>query len=164
MNFSNLDFIKNKIITVNELKFLKGYWKFKDIKVVFTNGCFDILHKGHIEYLAKASGLGDILVVGLNTDNSIIKIKGPSRPLQDESSRALTLASLQFVNYVILFDDETPYELIKKINPDILVKGSDYKKEDIVGYEIVKKKGGEIVTIDFTKGYSTTSIINKFSK
>ena len=105
-----------------------------------------------------------VLVIGLNTDNSVRRIKGPSRPVQDEYARAILLASLSFVSVVILFDDDTPYNLIKKVQPDILVKGSDYKVEDIVGYDIVKAKGGKVVTIDFIEGYSTTSIIEKLKK
>ena len=130
-------------------------------KIVFTNGCFDILHRGHADYLAKAASLGDLLTIGLNTDKSVRKLKGNSRPINDEYSRAFILASLMFVNSVILFDEDTPLNLINFIQPDILVKGSDYKKEDIVGADIVEKKGGSIVTIDFVEGFSTTSIIEK---
>ncbi len=138
-----------------------AYWKFKDRKVVFTNGCFDILHRGHVEYLAKAASLADIMVVGLNTDSSVTRLKGSKRPVQDETSRALILASLSFVSKVVLFDEDTPYDLIKFIQPDVLVKGSDYKAEDIVGYDIVSAKGGEVVTIDLVDGYSTTAIVRK---
>lgn len=138
-----------------------AYWKFKDRKVVFTNGCFDILHRGHVEYLAKAASLADIMVVGLNTDNSVKRLKGSKRPVQDETSRAHILASLACVSKVVLFDEDTPYELIKYIQPDVLVKGSDYKAEDIVGYDIVTAKGGEVVTIDIVDGYSTTAIVRK---
>lgn len=138
-----------------------AYWKFKDRKVVFTNGCFDILHRGHVEYLAKAASLADIMVVGLNTDSSVKRLKGSKRPVQDETSRALILASLSFVSKVVLFDEDTPYDLIKFIQPDVLVKGSDYKAEDIVGYDIVSAKGGEVVTIDLVDGYSTTAIVRK---
>lgn len=140
-----------------------AYWKFKDLKVVFTNGCFDILHRGHVEYLSKAASLADIMVVGLNTDSSVSRLKGSKRPVQDETSRALILASLSFVTKVVLFDDDTPYELIKFIQPDILVKGSDYKAEDIVGYDVVKAKNGEVVTIDLVDGYSTTAIVRKLT-
>jgi rfaE bifunctional protein nucleotidyltransferase chain/domain len=122
------------------------------------------LHRGHIEYLAQASGLGHILIVGLNSDRSVKSIKGNGRPIQDETSRAIILASLHFVSFVVLFDEDTPYELIKLIKPDILVKGSDYKPEDIVGYDIVKAKGGQIATIEFVQGYSTTDIVNKMGK
>jgi len=144
-----------------DLSRLIAFFAFKEKKVVFTNGCFDILHLGHIDYLAQAADLGDVLIVGLNTDASVKKIKGDNRPLNDEHSRASILASLKFITVVILFDEETPYDLIKFISPDMLVKGSDYSPEEIVGYDIVKAKGGEITTIDFLEGYSTTSIIKK---
>lgn len=141
-----------------DLEQLLAYWKFKDYKIVFTNGCFDLIHLGHIDYLAKASDLGDILVVGLNSDSSTRHLKGPSRPINDEHARAMVLASLSFINTIVLFDDDTPYNLIKTIQPDILVKGADYKPEDIVGYDIVKAKGGKVVTIDYLPGYSTSLI------
>ncbi len=159
-----IEIIQSKIIDMDQLGPKLAYWNFKDQKIVFTNGCFDILHRGHIEYLAQAASLGDILIVGLNTDNSVKRLKGLTRPVQDQYARALILASLQFVNAVVFFDEETPYELIKKVQPDILIKGSDYKIEDIVGYDIVKKKGGEVKTIDFIPGYSTSSIIEKLKK
>jgi len=159
-----LQFIKNKIIDINELKNKKAYWKFTEQRIVFTNGCFDIIHRGHIEYLAQAASYADIMIVGLNTDKSIKKIKGENRPVNNELSRAITIASLQFVNFVIMFNEETPYNLISEIVPDVLIKGSDYNKKDIVGYDIVKNNGGEIVTIDIIKGYSTTLIIDKIKK
>ncbi|MCK5823077.1 MAG: D-glycero-beta-D-manno-heptose 1-phosphate adenylyltransferase [Bacteroidales bacterium] len=158
-----LEVIKSKIIQKDNLKTLISFWKFKDKKIVFTNGCFDIIHRGHIEYLAKAASCGDILIIGLNTDESVKRLKGETRPLQDEFSRAMVLASLSFVDNVILFNEDTPYELIKIIQPDILIKGSDYKPEDIVGYEVVKDKGGAVITIDFVDGYSTTNIIDKIT-
>ncbi len=136
-------------------------WKDLNKKIVFTNGCFDILHRGHADYLARAASLGDILILGLNTDKSIRNLKGSSRPVVDEYSRAFILASFLFVNAVVLFDEETPLDLINFIQPDILVKGSDYKKEDIVGANIVEAKGGRIITMDFVPGFSTTSIIEK---
>jgi D-glycero-beta-D-manno-heptose 1-phosphate adenylyltransferase len=139
-------------------------WRHAGKKIVFTNGCFDILHPGHVDYLAKASGLGDVLVVGLNTDASVSAIKGPDRPLNDEKARAVLLASLFFTDAVVLFDEETPYELIKQLQPDILVKGSDYKAEEIVGYDLLKKKGGQVITIDLLPGYSTTNLIQKIRK
>jgi D-glycero-beta-D-manno-heptose 1-phosphate adenylyltransferase len=159
-----MEIIQSKIIDMDQLGPKLAYWNFKNQKIVFTNGCFDILHRGHIEYLAQAASLGDILIIGLNTDNSVKRLKGLTRPVQDQYARALILASLQFVNAVVFFDEETPYELIKKVQPDILIKGSDYKIEDIVGYDIVKKKGGEVKTIDFIPGYSTSSIIEKLKK
>lgn len=160
---SNIELLTKKIHTKESLSSLLAYWKFKNYKVVFTNGCFDIIHRGHIEYLAKAADLGNILILGLNSDVSVKKIKGKNRPVLDEQARALILASLWFVNCIVLFDEETPYELIKTVQPDILVKGSDYKPEDIIGSDIVLKKGGEIITIDFIAGYSTSSIIDKIS-
>ncbi len=156
-----LEIITQKIIEPDRLEQILALWRFREFKIVFTNGCFDILHRGHIEYLAKAASTGDVLIIGLNTDNSVQKLKGESRPVQDEKARAMILASLQFVDRVILFDEETPYDLIKKIQPDVLVKGADYKPDEIVGFDIVKAKGGEIITIDIVEGYSTTSILSK---
>ena len=157
-----LPFIEIKIAyTAKEAENTLSLWRFKDDKIVFTNGCFDILHKGHIEYLAKAASLGTKLVIGLNTDASVKRLKGDSRPVNDENARALFLASLVFVDKVILFDTDTPRDLIDFVQPDVLVKGGDYKPEEIVGYDIVKAKGGEIVTLDFVEGYSTTSLIEK---
>lgn len=153
-----LENIQSKIIANEELDRKLAYWKFKSLKIVFTNGCFDILHLGHVEYLAKAKEYGDILVIGLNTDASVKKLKGEHRPLNDENARAIVLASISFIDAVVLFDEDTPYNLIKKIQPDVLIKGSDYKVEDIVGYDILKAKGGIIQTIDLVEGYSTTSI------
>ena len=136
-------------------------WRREKQTIVFTNGCFDILHRGHVDYLAKAADLGNKLIIGVNTDASVSKLKGPHRPIQDQESRMLILASLAFVDAVILFDEPTPYELIKLVQPDILVKGSDYQVENIVGYDIVQAKGGEIKTIDFIPGYSTSAIESK---
>jgi rfaE bifunctional protein nucleotidyltransferase chain/domain len=153
--------IKSKIIDGDLLDKRLAYWRFRNCKIVFTNGCFDILHRGHIEYLAAAAAHGDVLVIGLNTDISVQKLKGKNRPVQDESSRSIVLASLQFVDAIVLFNEETPYELINKIQPDVLVKGADYKPDDIVGADIVKAKGGEIRTIEFIEGYSTSSVLNK---
>ncbi len=135
-----------------------------DKRIVFTNGCFDLIHLGHIDYLSKAACFGELLVIGLNTDASVRKLKGKHRPIKDEQSRAMILASLFFVDFVILFDEETPYELIKSIQPNILIKGSDYNVEDIVGYDVVKKGGGEVVTLDFLDGYSTTLIEKKIKE
>ncbi|MFM6984579.1 MAG: D-glycero-beta-D-manno-heptose 1-phosphate adenylyltransferase, partial [Chitinophagaceae bacterium] len=131
-------------------------------KVVFTNGCFDILHKGHVDYLAKAADKGDVLIVAVNTDDSIKRLgKSPSRPIQDQDARAYLIAALESVSYVILFNEDTPKELIDAVIPDVLVKGSDYKPEAIVGYDTVTKNGGKVETIDFIEGYSTTSIEKK---
>lgn len=158
-----LDIIKAKILSDEFLHRKLAYWRFRDYRIVFTNGCFDILHRGHIEYLARASQLGDVLVVGLNTDNSVRALKGPSRPLQDETSRSLLIASLSFVSAAILFEEETPLELIRLIQPDVLVKGSDYSPEEIVGYDVVTGLGGTVETIELVEGYSTSAIIKKLS-
>ena len=160
----NLSLIVNKIYTIDSIHNTLAYWRFKNEKIVFSNGCFDILHRGHVEYLAQAADLGKHLVIGLNSDSSVRKIKGPERPLQDEISRSVILAALKFVDAVILFDEETPYNLIKAIQPDFLVKGNDYKPEEIVGYDIVTGCGGSVVTINLVEGYSTTSIVNRMKK
>lgn len=138
-----------------------GLWNFKNETIVFTNGCFDIVHQGHINYLSKAKELGTKLVIGLNTDFSVKRIKGSERPINNEDSRALLLAAFEFSDAIILFNEDTPYELIKYIQPDILVKGNDYKPEDIIGYDIIKNKGGEVKTLDFIDGFSSSSIIDK---
>lgn len=139
-------------------------WKATGQKVVFTNGCFDLLHLGHVDYLEKARNLGDKLVIGLNTDSSVSRFKGPERPLQDQNSRARVLASMQFVDLVVFFDEDTPLNLISELVPGVLVKGSDYLAENIVGAEVVKKNGGEVKTIDFVPGYSTTRIVEKIKR
>ncbi|GAL84800.1 nucleotidyltransferase [Sporocytophaga myxococcoides] len=136
-------------------------WKESGEKVVFTNGCFDILHLGHADYLEKSRSLGDRLIVGVNTDASVRKLKGPERPVNPEYARARLLAALEFVDAVILFDEDTPFELISHVIPDILVKGDDYKIENIVGADIVIKHGGEVKTINLVDGFSTTGIIGK---
>ena len=159
-----VDIIRSKILTKKSLKNQLAVWRFLNKKIVFSNGCFDILHLGHIDYLSKASDFGDILIIGLNTDNSVRKLKGNNRPINDEKSRGMILASLQFVSAVVLFDEDTPYDLIKFVQPDVLVKGSDYLEEDIVGYDIVKAKGGEIKTIDLVPDISTTIIENRIKK
>ena len=160
-----LSLIEKKIAyTTKEAENTLSMWRFKNDKIVFTNGCFDILHKGHIEYLAKAASLGTKLVIGLNTDASVKRLKGDSRPVNDENARALLLASHVIVEEVIFFDTDTPRDLIKFVQPDVMLKGGEYKSEDIVGYDIVKAKGGEVITINFIEGYSTTSMIEKMKK
>jgi D-glycero-beta-D-manno-heptose 1-phosphate adenylyltransferase len=139
-------------------------WKRNGEKVVFTNGCFDILHLGHVSYLAKARDLGNRLVVGLNTDSSVRKLKGPLRPAQDEKARASILASLFFVDAVVFFDEDTPEELISTLVPSVLVKGADYKPEDIAGADTVLSAGGQVLTIDLVSGYSTTNLIEKIAQ
>lgn len=157
----NLELIKSKILELQELRSKLAIWRFFQKKIVFTNGCFDILHLGHIDYLSKAKNQGDKLLIGLNTDVSIKQIKGKDRPITDQYSRAIILATLRFVDGVILFDEATPYNLIKEIQPDVLVKGGDYAIHDIVGADVVNNNGGQIITIDFLEGYSTSSIIEK---
>ncbi|MPQ48069.1 D-glycero-beta-D-manno-heptose 1-phosphate adenylyltransferase [Marinifilum sp. N1E240] len=160
-----LELIKNKIFFEKEEAFnLLQTWRFKEEKIVFTNGCFDLVHRGHLEYLTSAASMGNKMILGLNTDASVQKLKGPDRPINDEYSRALLLASLGYIDMIIFFGEQTPYDLINFVQPDILVKGSDYSAEDIVGYDIVKGKGGEIKTLDFIEGFSSTGIINKIIK
>lgn len=160
---SKLERIKSKIFNREDAGFrqLLSYYKFKGFKLVFTNGCFDLLHLGHIDYLSKAAELGDILIIGLNTDESVRRLKGENRPIQDEISRAMILSSLSFVHAVVYFGEDTPYELIQTVQPDVLVKGADYKPEEIVGYDVVTANDGEIVTLEFIEGYSTSSIEKK---
>ncbi len=133
-------------------------------KMVFTNGCFDILHVGHVRYLKEARGLGDFLVVAMNTDESVRGLKGPDRPVNKEEDRAEVLASLNCVDYVILFGTETPLDLIEKIGPDVLVKGGDWPVEKIVGSRFVLAKGGEVLSLPFHSGHSTTGLIGKIQK
>lgn len=153
-----------KIKSLSEAKELRQEWRGQKEKVVFTNGCFDLLHLGHVDYLEKAKNLGQRLIVGLNTDASVRRFKGEERPLQDEVSRARVMAALQFVDAVVLFDEDTPLQLIECLTPDVLVKGGDYLAENIVGADIVKATGGNVKTITFAEGYSTTRIINKIQK
>ena len=157
----NIDIIKKKIKTLEELLPLRNIWRFQDKRVVFTNGCFDLLHLGHIDYLIKAADLGDRLIIGLNSDASTTRLKGPTRPINDERSRSTILAALFFVDAVVLFDEETPYHLIDMVKPDILVKGADYKIDEIAGADLVIAAGGEVKLIDYLPGYSTTAIEKK---
>ena len=137
--------------------------RLKDKKIVFTNGCFDILHPGHIHILSKAKSLGDILVVGLNSDLSVKKLKGDKRPLVSEDDRCRVLLSLRFVDYVIIFNELTPLKVIKKIKPDYLVKGGDYNENDIVGSDFVKASGGQVEIIKFLEGYSSSNYIDNLN-
>ncbi|MCX6281026.1 MAG: D-glycero-beta-D-manno-heptose 1-phosphate adenylyltransferase [Bacteroidetes bacterium] len=159
-----LKIVKDKIFTWEAIQRQLAIWRFQDKKIVFTNGCFDILHLGHVELLGKARALGNILIVGMNSDESIHRIKGSHRPVNSHHARAFTLASLLFVDAVVMFEEDTPYELIKFIQPDVLVKGKDYDGKEIVGSDIVKARGGEVVTIELTRGYSTTHVIEKAHK
>jgi rfaE bifunctional protein nucleotidyltransferase chain/domain len=154
--------IEDKILSGATLVHQLNLWRFFGKKIVFTNGCFDILHQGHVDYLSKARDLGDILVVGVNSDASVKRLnKSPERPINTEQTRAFILASSMLIDLVVVFDEDTPLELIKTVQPDVLVKGADWKPEEIVGADIVKAKGGEVVTIELTQGFSTTSLIQK---
>ncbi len=153
---------EDKIVDWAKATEIVNAWKQEHKKVVFTNGCFDILHLGHVDYLEKSRNLGDKLVLALNTDASVKRQKkGPERPINDETSRARLLASLFFVDLVVFFEEETPYDIIACLKPNILVKGDDYSIENIVGADIVLGSGGEVKTVPLVKGYSTTSIVNK---
>lgn len=148
-----------KVVTKEEFVSLRT--KIKKKTIVFTNGCFDILHPGHVDYLNRAKKLGDILVVGLNSDASVRRLKGPTRPVNKEQDRALVLSNLRSVDYVIIFEEDTPYELIKAVEPDFLVKGGDWPVDKIVGADIVCQKGGKVLSLNFLPGYSTTAIIER---
>ena len=132
-------------------------------KIVFTNGCFDILHVGHVEYLSKARKMGDVLVIGLNSDRSVKQLKGKDRPINREEDRSKLLSAFYFVDYVTIFNEDTPDRLIRKLKPDILVKGGDWQMKDIVGASFVKSYGGRVATVPFVKGFSTTSLVKKMS-
>ncbi len=155
--------ITQKLISVEEAE-----KRFNDTfrsqhRIVFTNGCFDLLHRGHVYYLSKAREMGDLLVVGLNSDQSVSRLKGQGRPVNDQKARAEVLGALGMVDFIILFDEDTPLELINRVRPDLLVKGGDYKAEEIVGYNEITSRGGKVATIPLLEGYSTTSIIEKSS-
>jgi len=152
------------ITNADEFKNLRAKFSKDGKKVVFTNGCFDILHRGHAAYLEQAKSLGDFLVVGVNSDESVRKLKGEGRPVNNENDRAYLLEMLKPVDFVIIFNEETPYELIKSINPDFLVKGGDWKEEEIVGSDIVRKNGGKVMSLKFIDNYSTTGIMKKISE
>lgn len=151
----------SKIVDLKTAIYIVQQWKENSQKVVFTNGCFDILHLGHVDYLEKASFLGHKLVVGLNTDASVSRIKGPTRPITDQNSRSRVMASLGFVDLVVLFDQETPLDLIHSLLPNVLVKGDDYTLENIVGSKEVLANGGAVKTVALVQGYSTSSIALK---
>ena len=153
--------MSDKIKTQKELKRTIAYLRKQGKKIVFTNGCFDILHYGHIKYLQDAKGLADVLVLGLNSDSSIRKIKGSARPINKQLGRARVLSALTCVDYLTIFSEDTPLRLIKLIQPDVLVKGGDWQTEKIVGADFVKARGGKVLAIPYIKGYSTTKLINK---
>lgn len=160
MTFSEV--IQTKIFA-NAQQFLPvlNHWKKAGEKVVFTNGCFDLVHRGHIDSLSKAADLGERLIVGLNSDASVRLLKGANRPLIDEQSRAILLASLLMVDAVVIFNEETPYQLIEQVVPDVLVKGSEYQVEEIAGHDVVLAAGGKVERISLTEGFSTSGLIQK---
>jgi rfaE bifunctional protein nucleotidyltransferase chain/domain len=154
-------YIENKILNLEQLLPKLSIWRMKQEKIVFTNGCFDLLHYGHIDYLSKAADLGNKLIIGLNSDDSIHRLKGKHRPIKDQKSREIILAALHFVDIVIVFNQDTPLKLIQSIQPNFLVKGGDWKPEQIVGSEDVIKNGGKVMSIPFVNGYSTTNLERK---
>ena len=160
----NLQNIISKIFSLSDLKIQSDQWKQDGDKIVFTNGCFDLIHRGHVEVLANTADLGDRLIIGLNSDSSIQKLKGENRPIMDENSRAILLASLQFIDAIVLFSEDTPQKLIETIVPDILAKGGDYKVEEIAGHEVVLQNGGEVILVPFIDGFSTTNIVDKIKQ
>ena len=153
--------INNKIFDLQLLMKKIEKWKSENKKIVFTNGCFDLIHLGHIEVIARSADLGDILIIGVNTDNSIKRLKGENRPIVEEISRAKQLAALEFVDAVVFFDEDTPIDLIKMIKPNLITKGGDYNSDQVIGNDIVAQNNGEIIIIPLTQGYSTTSILEK---
>jgi rfaE bifunctional protein nucleotidyltransferase chain/domain len=161
---SHLKTLNIKIHNLDALTTQVEQWKATGNKVVFTNGCFDIIHRGHIEVLARTADLGDKLIIGLNSDQSIQKLKGEERPIIDEQSRAILLAALSFVDAIVLFSEDTPLKLISALLPDVLAKGGDYEIETIVGHEIVQKNGGKVKLVPFLDGFSSTTIIDKIKQ
>jgi D-beta-D-heptose 7-phosphate kinase/D-beta-D-heptose 1-phosphate adenosyltransferase len=155
------DLLRSKVVDRTDFVHRIRGWKSEGLSVVFTNGCFDLLHRGHVEYLSHAADLGDVLVVALNTDRSVRQLKGPTRPVQDQDARALVLAALGMVSLVTLFDEETPEALVAEALPQVLVKGADYRPEEIAGASAVLAAGGKVCTIPLTPGFSTTSILNR---
>lgn len=157
----NFQHIQAKIQDWTQIRATVAAWKSQGQKVVFTNGCFDILHYGHIHYLSEARDLGDQLIIGLNSADSVSRLKGPHRPINDELTRQHLLAALEFVSAVVVFEQDTPYDLIQTIVPDVLVKGGDWQAKDIVGSDIVLAQGGEVRSLPYVQGYSTTNIEQK---
>jgi rfaE bifunctional protein nucleotidyltransferase chain/domain len=159
---NSIEQIRSKIQGRNELSAILHDYRNAGKKIIFTNGCFDILHRGHIEYLTAAADLGDVFIIGLNSDESVRGLKGENRPAVDEGSRALIMASFEFVDHVVIFPEETPCDLLEILQPDIWVKGGDYKNiEDLPEYGIVTSYGGEAIVLPFIEGYSTTEIFNR---
>ena len=161
---TNIETIGKKILAWDDVQELMTSIRESDKKIVFTNGCFDILHYGHVNYLAQAAELGDILFIGVNSDASTKRLKGPTRPINKELDRAALLAGLFFVDFLCVFEGDTPLDLIKNVNPHVLVKGGDYSIDQIVGADFVTAQGGRVTTIPFVDGYSTTNTIKKSQK
>ena len=161
MNTIKTDWLYRKIMGREALARKCNSWRGSGKKIVFTNGCFDLLHTGHLDYLARAASLGNILIVGLNSDPSIKRLKGPERPVNVQSDRALALAALLLVDAVCVFEEDTPLALIEAVKPDVLAKGGDYTPETIVGAPFVTRNGGEVAIIPFVEGYSTTGLLKK---
>ncbi|MEZ4757925.1 MAG: D-glycero-beta-D-manno-heptose 1-phosphate adenylyltransferase [Flavobacteriales bacterium] len=154
-----------RVVDLVQAQRLCNIWRMKGDRIVFTNGCFDILHRGHVEYLQEAAALGDRLVIGLNSDASVRhQNKGPERPLNDEQSRAKVLSALRLVDAVIIFDQDTPLELIQALGPDVLVKGGDWSEDRIVGAELVKARGGSVHSLKLVEGFSTTALVDKIRR
>lgn len=159
-----MPYVMEKLKNFKEIEKISRKLKKEGKKIVFTNGCFDILHKGHIRLLRKAKSLGDVLIVGINTDSSVRRLKGKGRPFVKEKDRVEVISALEMVDYVVLFSQDTPYQLIKVVKPDILVKGGDYKKEDVVGRDIVEGYGGRVYIFPLVKGVSTTGIAERIKR
>jgi len=153
-----IEYIRQKIQEVENAQRILAGWRLKSQKIVFTNGCFDLIHPGHLHYLAEARALGHRLIIGLNSDDSVSRLKGQHRPIIDQDARALLLASLVFVDMVVIFEEDTPLKLITALNVDILVKGGDYKADEVVGAKEVKARGGDVQILSFLPGYSTSNI------
>ena len=158
---TNIEIIKAKIFKQEQISQLISSWQSVNEIVVFTNGCFDVIHVGHLINLSQSADLGTKLIVGLNTDNSVRRLKGPQRPINSEYDRALILAGFSIVDAVVFFDSDTPYDLIKMVNPNVLTKGGDYKPTEVVGHDIVTKNGGKVEIIKIVDGFSSSSIIEK---
>lgn len=159
---STLTAINSKIVDFSKIKDLVSNWKKEGNSIVFTNGCFDVLHYGHVSYLAEASDLGDKMIIGLNSDSSVRRLKGETRPINGQHERAVLLSALQFVDAVVTFDEDTPENLINTIAPDFLVKGGDYTIDTIVGADFVMSYGGKVITIPIVENFSSTLIIKRF--
>ena len=153
-------FTDHKIISLEEIGTRVRSWRKESQKLVFTNGCFDILHSGHIRYLQTAAGFGEILLLGLNSDSSVRNLKGPRRPIMTQADRAYLLSAIEALDYIVIFGEETPFKLIQIVIPDVLVKGGDYLPEDVVGYDTVKENGGCVKIVPYVEGKSTSGIVN----